>query len=415
MSVVQQPDFGQRLKQLRKERGLSQRDVAGSVVNPSYISLLETGVRVPTLEVVVRLAEVLNVPPDSLIGSTVATDGGKPKRPCRLVNDLIARSSLDYGDTAEAQQRYQEAYQAALRDESVADVVEYGLALHNIFEAQARHEDRYQLLAELEAVAAKLDAPELLVKVDFERASAARETGRSTEAVELAERAASRVTGTALEGTSEHVRLLGVLISVRCEFGDVTEVPTLVGRIVEVADEIGRDGVCGRAHWAAAAAYAQIGHPGLAEEHIRLAKGMLGTPETPLREWARFSRAAAATLLDAGSDFNEVTQYLRVAKTTHEMVAVPGEAGLVAVLEVRHALATGAPARALELAESVPDDLPEPERVRLHIDVGRARRALGDSDGAITELRSAASMAEDHAQFRLATKIWREIDEIRSQ
>lgn len=413
--VVQQPDFGQRLKQLREEAGLSQRDVAGNAVNPSYVSLLESGARVPTLEVVVRLAEALNVSTDTLIGASVVTSRSHTREADRFVSDLIARTSLDYGDLPEAQVRYEQAYRNALEADSVVLALEYGLALQEILHTRSCDDERYDLVLELDELATRVDVVELRVKVETERAAAARETGRGSEAVEFAERAAKRIIGTQLEGTAEHVRLLGVLVSVRCEFGDMTEIAELIDRIVAVADDTGCDGVRGRAHWVAAVAYARMNWAKLAEEHIRLAKGMLGTPGTPLREWARFSRAAASTLLDAGGDLDEIGQYLGMAETTLRMVSLPGEEGPVAVLKVRHAVAEGDGERALQLAKAVPKELSDSQRIRLRIAIGRAHHALGDTDRAITELRAAAELAEEHCQFRLATTVWREIDSVRSR
>ena len=37
------PTLGQRLRSLRIERGLSQADLAGDLVSPSYVSLIESG------------------------------------------------------------------------------------------------------------------------------------------------------------------------------------------------------------------------------------------------------------------------------------------------------------------------------------------------------------------------------------
>ncbi|WP_019814856.1 helix-turn-helix domain-containing protein [Saccharomonospora saliphila] len=417
VGLVHQPDFGQRLKRLRRKRGLSQRDVAGDAVNPSYISLLESGARVPTLEVVVQLAEALGVSTDALVGAGLparnATDGAQEAS--RLVNQLIARSSLDYGDLPEAEARYEQAYRAARDGGPAVRALEYGLALQEILGARGRPQERYDLLGELADQAARSELPELEVKVEIERASAARDTDRPAEAIEAAERVRDRITGTQLEGTSEHVRLLGVLLSVRCEYGELTEVPGLVERILAVADGIGRDGVRGRAHWAAGVACAYLGWSERAGEHIRQAKAMLGTPATPLQEWARFSRAAASTLLDAGGDLDEVAQYLRVARTALDMVSLPGEDGPIAVLEVRHAVAAGQPARAVELGEAVTADLADAERVRLRIALGRAHALLGDTERAVVELRSAAALAEELSQFRLATRVWRELDEVRSR
>lgn len=62
-------DFGMTLKQLRKARGLSQRQLAEMVyVTDSMISKYEANVSSPTLETVQRMALVFNVSMDYLCG-----------------------------------------------------------------------------------------------------------------------------------------------------------------------------------------------------------------------------------------------------------------------------------------------------------------------------------------------------------
>src|SRR5271166_4054767 len=53
------PTLGQRLRALRLERGLSQADLAGHLVSPSYVSLIESGRRSPEREVLEGLASKL--------------------------------------------------------------------------------------------------------------------------------------------------------------------------------------------------------------------------------------------------------------------------------------------------------------------------------------------------------------------
>ena len=63
MTVKTQPEgvvFGQRLRELRTDRGLSQyalADLCGS--NKPFISELERGVKVPSLTMILRLADAL--------------------------------------------------------------------------------------------------------------------------------------------------------------------------------------------------------------------------------------------------------------------------------------------------------------------------------------------------------------------
>src|SRR5216110_1257296 len=117
---IQQPDFGRRLRRLRTERGLSQRDLAGGLVSPSYVSLLESGARVPALEVAMRLAGTLGVPVGALVEQWEAT---------RLVQDLLARSAVDFGDLDQAGRRFTEAYELGRAAGDRVAMLEYGIAL----------------------------------------------------------------------------------------------------------------------------------------------------------------------------------------------------------------------------------------------------------------------------------------------
>lgn len=62
-------EFGERLRQLRKEAGLSQSQLAGKVgINFTYLSKIESGAKPPPMEkVILRLAEVLDTDSDELI------------------------------------------------------------------------------------------------------------------------------------------------------------------------------------------------------------------------------------------------------------------------------------------------------------------------------------------------------------
>ncbi len=62
-------DFGDRLRRLRKERKLTQKELAGRIgVKNSVISFYEVGDRTPSLEVLVKLSKALHVSTDVLLG-----------------------------------------------------------------------------------------------------------------------------------------------------------------------------------------------------------------------------------------------------------------------------------------------------------------------------------------------------------
>ncbi|MDQ2909805.1 MAG: helix-turn-helix domain-containing protein, partial [Actinomycetota bacterium] len=58
--------IGQRLRRLRLERGLSQRELAGPGVSYAYISRIEAGARRPSVKALRQLARTLKVSPEYL-------------------------------------------------------------------------------------------------------------------------------------------------------------------------------------------------------------------------------------------------------------------------------------------------------------------------------------------------------------
>lgn len=62
-------DFSQRLKQLRTDKHLTQKQVAARIgVTASMVSSYETDIRLPSYEVMLRLADLFGVRVDYLLG-----------------------------------------------------------------------------------------------------------------------------------------------------------------------------------------------------------------------------------------------------------------------------------------------------------------------------------------------------------
>src|SRR3954447_17259031 len=90
--------FGARLRELRKERGLSQQALAGDGISPGFVSLIESDKRAPSPATVQRLADRLGVPVERLQGHDRAP---APSDQARL-DANFARLALANGDPAEA-------------------------------------------------------------------------------------------------------------------------------------------------------------------------------------------------------------------------------------------------------------------------------------------------------------------------
>jgi transcriptional regulator with XRE-family HTH domain len=95
--------FGQALREVRRSKGVSQRELAGKVgVDFSYISKVENGrLPPPAADTIVRICEALGVSPDPLLAST-------GKVPTEMKGMLSSPSALRF---------MREAYQMALTDD----------------------------------------------------------------------------------------------------------------------------------------------------------------------------------------------------------------------------------------------------------------------------------------------------------
>ncbi len=90
-------EFGNRLRQFRKERNMTQKQLADLIrVKNSVISFYEVGERTPSLEVIVKLASVLHVSADALLGiekDETVNISGLSDTDKQLVQALVARLS----------------------------------------------------------------------------------------------------------------------------------------------------------------------------------------------------------------------------------------------------------------------------------------------------------------------------------
>lgn len=88
-------EFGDRLRQLRKDRNLTQQQLAELIgVKNSVISFYEVGERIPSPEVLRKLALALHVTSDYLLGIERAATldaSGLDEQDCLAVQMIIGR------------------------------------------------------------------------------------------------------------------------------------------------------------------------------------------------------------------------------------------------------------------------------------------------------------------------------------
>lgn len=103
--------LGERIRRARTERGLSQRDVALPLLTPSYVSLIESGKRIPSPDALEHIAGIIGMDPVEL--RTGRSPGAEAELELRLQE---ARRALHAGERDEAT-----AEAEAVRAEAQAD------------------------------------------------------------------------------------------------------------------------------------------------------------------------------------------------------------------------------------------------------------------------------------------------------
>jgi tetratricopeptide (TPR) repeat protein len=387
-------------------------------VSASYVSLLESGDRAPTLDVVVHLANSLGVPARELTGHDVPlTSSAGRADPTTLLTEALALSSTDEHDYPAAVEKLQVAWETAGAEDDTIRQFHVGVRLQYLLGAIDDREGRVALLRTLLDLPVVVGVDELQVVLATDLAAALRELGDLPGARAMAEQALERVEQTSIAGGTPHAKLLGVLVSILVEQRDLEPVEPLLERLLTIADELGGEGLQGRVYWIATLAYTRLGRGELAREYLRRAHNSLASPGMPLRDWLKFCRTSATVLLEAGGDLQEVAGWLRSAESIAERLGVPSERNLVTALLGEYELAAGNPARARDLVAAVltdPAGLPQTDILRLRMTRELATVALGEIDTAIDGLRALAVDYEQAGMYKAAVRVWRKLDELRS-
>ncbi len=248
--------LGQRVRALRTERGLSQADLAGDLVSPSYVSLIESGQRSPDREVLDGLARRLGCSAQYL-ESGIAPEEVTEQR-LRL---QFAEIALANGSTDEAREQFRqliEAPSSEIRLQAVWGLARTEEALGNLH-AALTHMD-----ALLEtARSGELGAPSLL-DVLVGRCRLFRDVGDFGRSIHVGEAALREVRELGLEGTEDEIRLASTLVAAYWSRDDLFSAQHLADQVIERAERLGSRTAQANAYWNASLVALARGHLTLA-------------------------------------------------------------------------------------------------------------------------------------------------------
>jgi transcriptional regulator with XRE-family HTH domain len=220
-SDLSREPIGDRLRRLRSERGLSQRQLACPGVSYAYISRIEAGARTPSVKALRKLARRLGVSPEFL--ETGSEIGEAAERELRLAQAELALR-LDGPDAARASFARVVAEAEEAGDVRAAVRARIGLGM-----AAARsgvHAEAVRVLEE--AIAAGAVSPSARPEAYAALAGSLRSSGAADRAVELLERAVTEVGRQGRVDVAALALLAGELAAIKADAGELEDAESLL-------------------------------------------------------------------------------------------------------------------------------------------------------------------------------------------
>ena len=341
--------IGARLKRLRLERGLSQRELSSQGVSYAYISRIEAGARTPSVKALRMLARKLAVSVDYLETGRDASEA--EERELRLTDAELALRLNTHADKVEAELKEILDEARATGDQTVAARARLALGL-----AAAQRDSHLEAVELLEAALADCEVdpvaqPDVYATLGHSYSA----LGAAERAVRLFDRCLEEVTQAAPDDVHKQVRYATYLSYALSDAGDHRRAGQVI-RDALVRAEIDPDPYTRiRLHWSMARLAGMQGHTREALRSIRRAIALLEMTEDT-------AYLARAHLMAAGV---EITEQHREAAQPHVEVAArllgpapePLDLGMLRIVQARLALMAGDGERGLEYARSAVDTL----------------------------------------------------------
>ncbi len=272
MTTREAEPIGVRLRRLRLERGLSQRELAGPGVSYAYISRIEAGTRRPSVKALRTLARKLGVSPEYLETGSELRD--VDERELRLAD---AELQLRIGGEPEAAQ---EAFTALAReahdagDNTSATRAEIGLG--QVAAQLNRHAEAAEhLQSAVDAGVSPIDRPDAFATL----ARSYSLIGSHERAIELLENCLDELDRNDPGNVAGYIRFAGYLSAALTDQGDLTRAEKVLREALGKSEN-GTDAYTRvRLYWAAARLAEVDGHPVRALDYARRAVALLEATE----------------------------------------------------------------------------------------------------------------------------------------
>ncbi|HEY2076187.1 MAG TPA: helix-turn-helix transcriptional regulator [Streptosporangiaceae bacterium] len=399
------PTLGQRLRALRIERGLSQADLAGDLVSPSYVSLIESDRRSPERDVLDGLARRLGCS-TLFLESGVAPEELNEQR-LRLQFAEIARTN---GSLNEARDQFKDLLHAAsgeIRYEAIWGLARIEEALGNYHEAMTHLE------ALLDAARTGEPGTPGLLTLFNARCRIYRKAGDYTRSIDVGEASLREVRALGLEGTEDEIQLASTLVASYWARSDLFSAQHLAGQVIGRAEKLGSRQAEGNAYWNASLVAAARGQLNLALELGAKTLGLL-SESAPTYNLASMRVTYAWLLLRCDPPrLDEAEALLAGAREVFTALAMSSHLAACETEIARCALLRGNLADAIEVASQAiagcADGAPELAQARMVS--GLALTLSGRHEDGIALMTNAAELLAALGSRLDAAQAWREMAE----
>ena len=392
--------IGQRLKRLRLEQGLSQRELASPGVSYAYISRIEAGTRQPSVKALRRLGAKLGVSAEYLETGSMLDPA--ERRELRLADLELA---IRLGDSEGVEERLRELVDESLAAGDGACALRARVALASLAVESGAFGHAVTLLEAALADEPFVPVDRFDIYAQLGRAYAG--SGRADQAVDLFERclAEAETSGADAATSVRYATLLSYALS---DAGDLARAERVVQDALDRAQETEDPYMRVRLYWSMARLAHQEGRASVALTNVRKAIALLQATDDSFHLARAHILAAGITLTRddvEGSErhLDHAEQLLGPHPAMEDAVEIKI---LRSRLAIRHGDATEAIALARETLDLVGDDAPA--------DQGLAFAALGDGlalagehPGADEAYRRAAELLAAQGRWRDATQACR--------
>ena len=399
-------EFGQRIRDRRREMGMSQADLAGDHLSASYVSLLEAGKRTPTREVIAALAAVLDCSPEYLL------HGYDPKVTERFhLGVRYAELAVRNGEAADALDQL-DVLLAAVANAPADLVGAARLQRARALESVGRLGEAIDELEGLDVQARANSAVADHVRLTIDLVRCYQEAGDVGHALDLGAGVLSSIGSLGLSGTDMHAELVSTVIGAYYVRGDLVTAGRLAQSALREVEDRGSPRARAAVYWNASLVAEAADDTSVAVMLAERALALYAEGDDE-RSLARLRVAYGWLLLRTSPAQPKLAR--DVLLTAHKALTDVGSSTDIAYCETelaRASLMLSRPKSALTYADKAAARLSDEAQIEgayVHLVRGGALLALDRRVEAVAEYRRAAGALASLDVARLAAAAWREL------